>query len=508
MSPLTDPVLRELYAHCGLALPGREALSGLLRSAPLKEELLARRRSLLPALRAANPGAADTLKLLEDPRTLVLVSGQQAGLLLGPAYTLHKTAAILALARELRALGDRPVLPVFWVEANDHDWVEATRITIPGLPEFRLPCPPGREGHSVGRVALERPLKRQLQDFLATHEWKSDWKERIGACLEDALTPAEFFMRLLREAFPDSGLLCLDPSAPGLRSLCGPFYGELHALHKKLPELLDRGQQRLQAHEKEAPLPADDLRAPWFVDVEGRRQRPLDEQQAAFSLRGDPDRLSPNVFSRPLLQDWLLSPALSVLGPGELLYTLQLQGAHEELSLAPPLYWPRPHLRLEVLTEARLLAEFGFQGSCAPAPGVPWAEDFLLSLPGMEEVARSGEKLKELRAQIGEVAQAENRPDIDKLAERAANALGQIEERLLGRARKEHKDTLRDLQTAGQWLDQSGSPQERRVNSLALLDHCGLRDASALVPALSLESGVTQVLSCDQGRILQQGETE
>ncbi len=64
---------------------------------------------------------------LHHPRALVVTTGQQPGLFGGPLYTLHKAIAAAALARQLTAHWDRPVVPVFWLAGDDHDHAEASR---------------------------------------------------------------------------------------------------------------------------------------------------------------------------------------------------------------------------------------------------------------------------------------------------------------------------------------------------------------------------------------------
>src|SRR5690606_8011140 len=53
-----------------------------------------------------------------------VVTGQQAGLFGGPLYTLLKAVTTIQLARETARQHEVPVVPVFWVDGDDHDWNE------------------------------------------------------------------------------------------------------------------------------------------------------------------------------------------------------------------------------------------------------------------------------------------------------------------------------------------------------------------------------------------------
>ncbi|MGH7674857.1 MAG: bacillithiol biosynthesis protein BshC, partial [Gemmatimonadales bacterium] len=126
---------------------------------------------------AARPGdvrprrvTADTLaavvagpgrdRLAQGP-VLVVTTGQQPGLFTGPLYTVYKALTVLALARRIERERGVPVVPVFWVAGDDHDFAEANHawflngagdpasvvlrerpIEAPQLPLAREPCGP------------------------------------------------------------------------------------------------------------------------------------------------------------------------------------------------------------------------------------------------------------------------------------------------------------------------------------------------------------------------------
>ena len=52
---------------------------------------------------------------------VAVVGGQQAGILTGPLYSVHKAITVILLARKQREALGIPVVPVFWVAGEDHD---------------------------------------------------------------------------------------------------------------------------------------------------------------------------------------------------------------------------------------------------------------------------------------------------------------------------------------------------------------------------------------------------
>ncbi|MGE5848247.1 MAG: bacillithiol biosynthesis protein BshC, partial [Ignavibacteria bacterium] len=62
------------------------------------------------------------ISLLKEKKTLAVVTGQQLGILGGPLYTFYKTITALKLCSYLNERYDEyQFVPVFWLEADDHD---------------------------------------------------------------------------------------------------------------------------------------------------------------------------------------------------------------------------------------------------------------------------------------------------------------------------------------------------------------------------------------------------
>ncbi len=61
------------------------------------------------------------IEKLKDPSSAAVVGGQQAGLLTGPLYTIHKIISIIVLAKQQEKELQVPVIPIFWVAGEDHD---------------------------------------------------------------------------------------------------------------------------------------------------------------------------------------------------------------------------------------------------------------------------------------------------------------------------------------------------------------------------------------------------
>ena len=61
---------------------------------------------------------------------MAVIGGQQAGILTGPLYSIHKIISIIVFARQMEAELNVPVVPVFWIAGEDHDFQEVNHIYI------------------------------------------------------------------------------------------------------------------------------------------------------------------------------------------------------------------------------------------------------------------------------------------------------------------------------------------------------------------------------------------
>src|SRR5690625_5111478 len=72
-----------------------------------------------------------TLKNIERFRSeesVVVIGGQQAGIMTGSMYTINKVISIIQLAREQEAVLNIQVIPVFWIAGEDRKSVVEVRV--------------------------------------------------------------------------------------------------------------------------------------------------------------------------------------------------------------------------------------------------------------------------------------------------------------------------------------------------------------------------------------------
>ena len=78
-------------------------------------------------------GDRSRLDRFVDEGGYMVTTGQQAALFGGPLFSLYKALTAVRLAEVLEDKLERPVIPVFWVGSEDHDWEEASQVGVVGV---------------------------------------------------------------------------------------------------------------------------------------------------------------------------------------------------------------------------------------------------------------------------------------------------------------------------------------------------------------------------------------
>lgn len=289
-----------------------------------------------PALDAALVApSAEVLARLHEPGALVVTTGQQPGLFGGPLYTVHKAIAAVALARELAWRWDRPVVPVFWLAGDDHDYAEASHAawtdTTGALVEWSLPA---RAADAVQHPMYQEPLGAAVRDgikLLRTSLPSAD----LGA-IERWWTPDRTvhaaFSGWAAEVLAPLGVACLDPTHAAFKRAQKPLIAGALARAAELDEALatvgdagtgiDAGAGATLVF-VETEIGRDRL----VIDGDGFRARRSGQHFTRATLHelleAEPTRFSANVLLRPVVESALLPTAAYVAGPGELRYLVR-----------------------------------------------------------------------------------------------------------------------------------------------------------------------------------------
>jgi bacillithiol synthase len=314
---------------------------------------------------------------LRDPRATTVVTGQQVGLFGGPFYTLYKALTAMAVARRLEAKWGFPCVPLFWMASEDTDFAEIDHIAMPDQQDsVRVIRYGPDEGFGADLPATHTLTPRIGEAFDALKQALGPGRldEQVHSLLEECYRPGATlvtaFGRLLTALLGERGLILVDPADPRLKALARPLFLReietapasarlVQAAAEKLRSLGYPPQLRLRGdgpnlfylHEGRHPFK---MRGEGGGMVAGAA-RWEDRRALADGVERSPERFTPNVALRPVMEAFLFPTVAHVGGPHEIAYYAQLQGVFDHFDIPMPLLLPRASLTLVEGRVERLL---------------------------------------------------------------------------------------------------------------------------------------------------------
>lgn len=512
---LSSPSLAERYRM------GEPDVCGLFGSHPSQSEDWRRRAELLDrtagsrierkrladALRAYQARLAPSeavnrsIDTLEREDALAVVGGQQAGLFGGALLIVYKALTVIQTARHAQELLGRPVVPVFWIAGEDHDFEEANHVHIASLDgqvkRIRVERPEGPR-HAVSRTPISaeqwEAAVEELSASLPDTEFKPVWLERIRSQVADAPTLTVAFARLLSNWFGAEGLVLLDADDPELRKLEGPFFRRLIERNDELEAALQEGESRVRGLGFPLQAEAAPGSANLFVHADigrtllfKRKGRFADrKEETVFALEellrladDNPERLSNNALTRPLMQDYALPVLATVLGPSEIAYWGILGPAFGRFELSMPLIVPRQSFSYLEPNVEKLLEKYGvtaldimLRGDSLKAEWLERQDEWRLE----EKFAEARERFCELYAPILDTVAAVQ-PALAQLGEtnrgKILEQMAYLENRAADALAKRHEAALRQWDRMRSSLWPLGKPQERVFGAIHFLNRYG-----------------------------------
>src|SRR5690242_1407307 len=294
----------------------------------------------------AREATQKNIDLLREPDCIAVVSGQQAGLFTGPLYTVYKALSAVKLAGCLQQRNTKTV-PVFWIAAEDHDFAEVATAEFISrdcqLNRVSVSESSHREGQPVGNVVLDDSIGGvvdQLFEILPDSEFASDMKTLVLNAWESGRGFVESFARMMTTLLGKYGLILLDPLDPGLKKLAAPLYSAAARQASEIATAIEQRSRELEDARYHAQVTATANSFPLFLhDATGARRavsrtdegkykaKDLEEEYTAEELAQlaleHPERFSPNVTLRAVVQDYLLPTIAYYGGSAEIAYFAQ-----------------------------------------------------------------------------------------------------------------------------------------------------------------------------------------
>jgi bacillithiol synthase len=488
------------------------------------------RKEIASILRRQNTlfGADDSVMQhideLEKPGSVAIVTGQQVGLFTGPIYTIYKALTAVKIAEKLRKRGIRAV-PVFWMETEDHDFQEASLRTVLDSPKTAqivdfgkvLFNETGISMHSVGSVRFPQNITKATEEYL--QYLPTTQHLQVKTLLESTYAPdttfALAFARLLLQILQGFGLVCFDPSDSAAKQLVSPIFQKAlqhadvvrSALRQRNQEILAAGfHTQVQVLENSTIV---------FLSENGKR-RNLEQHEAGFRLKNSehefthdkllkyvqqsPEKFSPSVLLRPIIQDHLFPTIAYVGGAAEVSYFAQIETLYSLFQRPMPVIWPRNGFTLiePAIAEEMKRLQIGMQDCFLEKPVL--MEKILHQFGYSRTMGKLDHLHKQLDQELTEI-----RPTLEALEKRLPLMLDKSQQKILHnvrylKSRVLRQETLHHTAIADSMdailnhCRPNGHLQERELTVLHFLAGYGMPLLNALYSATEIDSFLHRVL--------------
>ncbi len=335
--------------------------------------------------RNAGAGEAtfENIARLRQRDSVVIITGQQAGLFTGPLYTVFKALTAIKLAAKLREQGVNAV-PMFWIAAEDHDFAEVNHTRLVNregsLTTITYTACAPKEGKPVGDVILCDEISQQIDDLLAALP-ESEFMPRLAADLRESYQPgisfADAFGRMMMKLFGKFGVVLINPLDDRLKQVAKEIYATALARTPQFADNLVKQSRALESAGYHAQVYTSNEAVPLFMMDEGRRTAMVRRADGLYYLKGTaksfkphelldtvnrcPACFSPNVTLRPVVQDFLLPTLAYIGGPAEIAYFAQLIPNYRLLGRVEPVVLPRSSMTLIEKRHAKTLSKHGLE---------------------------------------------------------------------------------------------------------------------------------------------------
>lgn len=283
--------------------------------------------------------------MLQKGEAVVVTTGQQPCLLLGPSLIFHKIFSMISIVEYLKSLGI-PAIPIFWCASEDHDLSEI--LNLNRIIENRQTDQPHLSSQDI--VSAEGlPWSQDLERFISTYSpehYKNLFIPKQSQYYSD------HFIQALYHLFAQEGIIIIEPRH--LRSEQSSLWKNIDLKKDALIQAFEKDESKLLQQNITLQAPRRHPLPIFTIDKKTYHRDSILYHQGIWehssthqssknlnTFQSDQQTLSPGALLRPALAQQCLPILVSVLGPAEYLYHQQNRLVFQELGLHRPLLWPR-----------------------------------------------------------------------------------------------------------------------------------------------------------------------
>ncbi|MEH7334931.1 bacillithiol biosynthesis cysteine-adding enzyme BshC [Neobacillus drentensis] len=467
-----------------------------------------------------------SIEKLKQNESVVVIGGQQAGILTGPLYSIHKVISIIKLAEQKERQLGIPVIPVFWIAGEDHDFQEVNHVNVQVNQKVDKWTYPEKviQKKMVSDIQLNRDTCLKWVKNLIENFGETDHSNDLLAFAEEKIrkstTFVDLFAQIIMELFKDFGLLIVDSGDKDFRMLQKEFFKNQIVHHDSINfSLLEQQREigkkgypiTIEAGEDNANLFFYDQKLMERILLEFDRARDrfvgksggisFSREELLEIAAQNPEKLSNNVVTRPLMQEWLFPTLAFIAGPGEISYWAELKLVFEHFNIKLPPIVPRLNLTFLDRSVETDMADLKLNLMDILQRGTDLERDYFLTSIKDKEIDELFLQTKEqlrIQYQIIEAKTGELDRGLLPLLKKNENYLlkeiGFMQARLEDAIKLKHEVKLSKFTRVDLALRPDGHPQERVWNVFYYLNRYGMNFINDLMTGYFVFDGTHKVI--------------
>jgi bacillithiol biosynthesis cysteine-adding enzyme BshC len=442
--------------------------------------------------------AVRNIKLLAEPKTFVIVTGQQLGFMGGPLYTIYKIFTTIKLVDLMSdKFPDYNFVPLFWMESEDHDFNEINKVKIFDKTNSFCTheyCPIGYTPETnlgaTGKIILDSEINTFNNNILNTIQITeyAPIIQNLLSIYSEGKSNEECFIDFISEFVRGTGLIFLNPNSIEIKRLLKPIFEKELLEFPKTSEFIINISAKLEeiyhAQVKARPInlfyhhqKGRFLIEPNGTDyaLKGIRQK-FSKPEIIETLNTTPEVFSPNVILRPICQDFILPTFMYVAGPSEIAYFAQINSVYNYFGMRMPIIYPRASVTLLENKIQNLLTKFnlGLTELSVNYTGVQKRiTDSMSDIKIEEEFEKAILELNNVFANLENITKQIDVTLISNLKttkEKIEHLFKVYEEKLYNSQKRNHAVALEQLEKVKSNIFPKGNLQERELNLIYYLN--------------------------------------
>lgn len=314
----------------------------------------------------ASASTLASIECLKEKDTLCVFTGQQAGLFGGPLLVVIKALAIVKAAQLYTQQLKRPVIPVFWIAGDDHDFEEANHTFVLNRQSepvrLEYASAPSLEAPTAEITFDDAQCLNDVKALLAETLGQTDFTEKlytlVDRCYTTSDTMVTAFGKFMTAVLGDHAPAMFSPGDVAAKQMAVPLFKAIITHQDELHNLLSERNRSIVESGYHIQVEKKENSTHLFCNEAGRKpvmrdgdrfvlgDQSMTQEELLAKIDSEPHKFSPDVMTRPILQSFLFPVLSQKGGPAEIAYLAQINPLFELFNLAPPYHMARASMTI------------------------------------------------------------------------------------------------------------------------------------------------------------------